>query len=283
MKHPHPIRSLVSRACLSAALGLTFAASLYADAKYANASDCYESIIFPDSTKYELVTNAWNPTAIKPGWEIKIFTVGTTPTRNAWGYVWRDFSSVSGQETAVKAYPSVRMGVDNTSPSNSDGLPYKVSANKNVWLKWVFSLTGPDSTGSYTGVINNTIDVFFSSNGSKDKLYREGEIMIMPNWSRNASQWGDPEGEYTDPNGTRWYRRKAIMEWGNRSWPVYQYKRVIDSTSLSINLKDFINDVKNYYNPANWSDRYVNNIDAGTEIKWGSGRVYTSEYYSNVE
>lgn len=266
-------------------------AKSYADSAEANSyATRYDNFTFSDETKYQMSCNVWGYDNLdtSKAWDIKCFT-WATPSRNNWGIKWVNIATGSnGNATDVKAYPSVRMGYE-TGGSSSDGLPYSLASGKDVAIYWDFSLTGSDGTGNYTGVINCTMDMFLCHN-STDNVNHDYEIMIMPYYTSGQSQT-QTIAYNVSVGGYQWDIHKYTMTgFSGASWPVYQYKAAGNNnfTSMHIHLKDFTDDIKSRYYPngsqyaSKWDSQYMQSVDGGVEIKWGDGKLVTSQYKTDV-
>jgi len=242
------------------------------------------SYIFTDENKYELTCNMWGLSHMHTNyaWETDAYTVAT-PERNSWRVKWTDIvpiSSDTNEWKAVKGYPSVRMGLWDRQ-QNTDGLPYSLASGQSCHVDWGFYLNDFNGTGSPQGALNVTLDSFLN-HSEYTKSRHDYEIMIMPYYTRGLGQ-ATQIGTNAVIDGGTWNIFKYTSDNGDgTTWTCYQFKLATNGTSISISLKDFTDYIGSHYNPANWSAQYVQNMDAGVEIKWGSGKLVTQSYFSDV-
>ncbi|HCT75695.1 MAG TPA: glycosyl hydrolase, partial [Micromonosporaceae bacterium] len=68
---------------------------------------------------------------------------------------------------------------------------------------------------------------------------------------------------------------------GNIGWNVYSFVRTSNTTSATMNLRDFLNHLVS----RGWmsNTKYLTSVQSGTEIFTGTGQVDTNSYYANVQ
>jgi hypothetical protein len=108
------------------------------------------------------------------------------------------------------------------------------------------------------------------------------EIMIWPYRSGGAG----PAGTYqttVNIGGANWDLYRGWINAGNgNGWNVFSFVRTSNTTSVSLNLRDFVNDL--VYN-RQWlsNSKYLTSIQAGTEVFIGSGQLDTNSYWVDVQ
>jgi hypothetical protein len=129
------------------------------------------------------------------------------------------------------------------------------------------------STG---GVFNVAYDLFTHSMampGSSDDPLEE--IMI---WLYREGGAG-PIGNQIDTvsvAGADW-----ALHQGTNVWNVLSFVRTTNTTSAAFNIMDFMNTlVSGGYIP---SSRYLSNVEAGTEVFSGTGRLDTDSFYCTIQ
>lgn len=257
-------------------------ALLKAAAAYADSSSPSDKFIYVD--KYALCTNVWGINGSGPEWYEYLFTNSTTSI-NGSGYKWTGFTNAT--HTGVKSYPSIRTGITNSQNNiATSGLPYQFGNNtKNVDVLWSFTATDYNGTGSVQGAYNHTLDVFFSRTSDFRLVNRSAEVMVITSSSANSQTqgWGTKDSAvYYDPYGLQWDVWQATMSVGGYSWPVMQFRKRTNSTYLNYNLKAFFAEAARRRPDVFKSSDYVMMVEAGTEVKSGSGKVYNQIFSVNV-
>lgn len=231
---------------------------------------------------YQLHTNLWNIAAAGTAWYEKIFTNSTDSIVGS-GYRWSDFG---GDTSTVKSYPSIRRGASNASnvPAAS-GLPYLYGGNtKNIDVLWSFSPSGFDGTGTITGTFNHAIDIFLSSVNYKDMALVRAEIMVIPDSSANSQTqgWGTKDPQPFTIDGETWDVWQAQMTSNGNTWPVMQFRKRVKVNYFSKNIKRFFAEAQARRPDMFSSNYYVLMVEAGTEVKSGSGKVYNKNLTMSV-
>lgn len=231
---------------------------------------------------YDLSTNLWGISAAGTSWYEYIFTNSTTSMAGS-GYKWTGFG---GNTTTVKAYPSIRRGASNSQNNAANsGLPYLFGSNtRNIDVLWNFDTTDYSGTGSITGTYNHAIDVFFHSENVWNTSYLRGEIMVIPDSSANSQTagWGAKDANSFVLDGETWDVWQATMTSNGYSWPVMQFRKRANAKYFSKNLKHFFAEAALRRADVFKSTYYVMMVEAGTEVKSGSGRVYNTSYQVSV-
>ncbi|MES2037543.1 MAG: hypothetical protein V4495_06865 [Pseudomonadota bacterium] len=262
------------------ALGLMMCNQALAASASASPADASNKHIYVG--QYDLSTNLWGVSGAGSSWSETIFTNSTT-TMDGAGYKWTGFG---GDTTSVKSYPSIRRGASNSqnNPATS-GLPYLFGSNtKNVDVLWNFTTAGYDGTGNITGTYNHAIDVFFHSSNIWNTSYLKGEIMVIPESSANSqtSGWGSKDATSFVLDGETWDVWQATMTSNGNSWPVMQFRKRVNARYFSKNLKYFFAEAARRRADVFKSSYYVMMVEAGTEVKSGSGHFYNKNYQVSV-
>lgn len=262
------------------------------------AGEAYRNYDDPAGTKdqklyaanYELDTDLWGLYGETGQWHLKTYT-STDPAKYMDGSGWNWTGFTATKSSGVIGFPSIQRGVtnDNNVPSAS-GLPYALGDNsKTLDVTWDFTTTGADGTGDISGRFNQVVDVFFSSQTSFDTSKLGLEIMIIPNSSSDPQTggWGFHEAEQFVIDNETWDVWDAIQDVSGsdgivRRWPVIQFRARDKKNSFDKNLNRFFAEAIKRH-PA-WfpSDINVLNVDTGTEIKDGSGKLYNNAYHVSV-
>lgn len=233
---------------------------------------------------YQFSTNLWGVASAGSAWYEEVYTNSTTGPSNS-GWKWTGFVDANSSGS-VKAYPSIRRGASNSSNvASASGLPYLFGSNtKNVDVIWDFTPTGYNGTGSISGAYNHAIDVFFRTNTATGEANIRGEIMIIPESSANSqtSGWGTKDAAAFVIDGETWDVWRATMSSNGYSWPVIQFRKRVMARYFQKNLKNFFAEAKLRMPSAFASTYYVSMIEAGTEIKHGSGKVHNTTYSVSV-
>lgn len=273
-------RALAAIACASLAWLLAAGGSARAAAIEASPANPANKHIYVG--QYDIYTNLWGISGAGSGWYEYMYTNSTTGPSNA-GWKWSGFA---GDTSTVKSYPSIRKGGSNAQNDAAvTGLPYQFGDNtKNVDVLWSFAPSGYDGTGSISGTYNHAIDVFFHSGTVFDRAYLKAEIMVIPE-SSAASQtqgWGIKDATPFVIDGETWDVWHATMSSNGYSWPVMQFRKRVMARYFNKNLKHFFGEAARRRPDVFLPAYYVSMIEAGTEVKSGSGKVHINSYEVNV-
>ncbi|MEG3634400.1 GH12 family glycosyl hydrolase domain-containing protein [Micromonospora palythoicola] len=214
--------------------------------------------------KYWIPNNQWGATGAT-GSQC-IWSNGGPGDPIYWGtsYTW------SGDPSSVKSYAAAILGWHWGWRRPNTGLPVQVSANRDVTTNWRFNVTTNGSSN-----MNVAYDMWFhpmADPGSADQP--TDELMIWL-YRANASPAGSRQGTVTIA-GTTW----EVWRGHVGTWNVYSYVRTSNTTSATLNIRDFTNDVVS----RGWmsSSKYLTSVQAGPEIFTGSGEVSTTLYQVTV-
>lgn len=231
---------------------------------------------------YDMSTNLWGIAGVTSQWYEEIFTNSTSNMIGS-GYKWTGFNDTSD---SVKAYPSIRRGATNANndPASS-GLPYLFGSNtKNVDVIWQFTATGYDGTGAISGRFNHALDIFFSTATVQDITKVKGEIMVIPDsWADSQTQgWGVKDATPFVIDNETWDVWQTTTSSNGNTWTVLQFRKRVKSDYFNKNLKVFFAEAAKRRADIFKSTYNVLMVEAGTEIKYGSGKVYNQNYQVSV-
>lgn len=267
MQTLHKTKSRIGKLPVVFATGLILASTLMsADVSQAASTCDHEGKIWVN--KYFLHNNKWGQNESgASGWNCLWNNNNASPVSWGTSFSW------TGNQNSVKAYPSCVLGWHWGTWSNNSGLPTRIWDNKNVNTGWNFSVTGNNR-------LNVSYDLWFHT-------------MSNPTWQNNPSDeimvWlykvgnVSPAGSYQHDvsiAGTNWELWKGTVN----TWNVYSFVRKSNTTSATMNLRDFIHYIvysKNWMSNA----KYLTSVQAGPEVftTVGEGKVDTSSYYCNVQ
>jgi hypothetical protein len=264
----------------SLGVSLLYASQVLAASASASPTDSSDKHIYV--SQYDLSTNLWGIRGAGPSWYEYIFTNSTT-TMDGSGYKWTGFG---GNVDDVKSYASLRRGDSNNQNSAGvTGLPYLFGSNTtNVDVLWNFVTTDYSGAGSIIGKYNHTLDIFFNAVNSTTQSNIRGEIMIITDSSQDSQTdgWGVKDGTPFVLGGETWDVWQATQTSNGFSWHVTQFRKRVNARYFSRNLKDFFAEAAARRSDIFKSSYYVMMVEAGTEIKTGSGRVYNKNYSVTV-
>jgi hypothetical protein len=169
-----------------------------------------------------------------------------------------------GQNT-VKSYVSVvlgwNFGAGYMVPDT--GLPVQLSSNATVNTDWSFSLSG----GS-----NQNVSYDLWVDPSQNPTQPRCEIML---WLyQNGVQPRGMRGADVSIDGTSW------TLWYDPTGITYTFVRDTNTTSASLNLNDFLQNLEN--NDGLSSSDYLLSVQAGSEVFTGSGELDVSAYSTTI-
>ncbi len=240
------------------------------------ASSCTSSMPKKDSTstsgasivlgKYWINNNEWGASGASGSQSI--WDTCSSGNTIGWGTSW---NWSGGSASQVKSYASVVLGWQwGWKVASGTGLPVQLSANKNITCGWTFSV--PTSQ-----TIDVSYDLFahsIASPGTNDDP--TDEIMIWLYTSGGAAPIGGTQATVTLA-GTSW----DLHSGNNGRWNVYSYVRSSNTTSATLNLMDFLNDLVTRGSMT--GSKYLSSIQSGTEVFTGSGELDTDTYYCIIQ
>ena len=181
----------------------------------------------------------------------------------SWGTSW----NWSGQANAVKSFASVVLGWHWGYKQSGTGLPVQLSSNTNVTTSWNFSVSGSSSQ-------DVSYDIWADPNPNLGSTQASNEIMVWLYKNGGIQPVGSPVGDVSI-DGTTW-----TLWYGNIGWNVYSFVRDANTTSASLNLNDFFQNL--IANHGLSAANYLLGVEAGTEIFTGSGELDVSSYSTVV-
>jgi hypothetical protein len=178
----------------------------------------------------------------------------------SWGTKW----NWQGQNT-VKSYVSVvlgwNFGAGYMVPDT--GLPVQLSSNTNVNTNWSFSLSGGSNQ-------NVSYDIWVDP--AQNPTQPQYEIML---WLyHNGVQPRGAPGPDISIDGTTW------TLWYDPSGITYTFVRDSNTTSSSLNINDFLQNLEN--NDGLSRADYLLSVQAGSEVFTGSGELDVSAYSTTI-
>jgi hypothetical protein len=187
-------------------------------------------------------------------------------TQIGWSTNW----SWTGQSNSVKSYDSSVLGWHWGVKVPNTGLPTQLSANRNVNTSWQYAVTqnGANTLNvSYDLWLHTISNPTFANNPTD-------EVMVWTFRAGGAGPVGTRQATVSI-GGTNWdlYR-------GNIGWNVFSFVRTTNTTSVSLNLRDFLNNLVSRGWMAN--SKFLTSVEAGTEVFIGSGRLDTSRYSTTI-
>ncbi|HYN94344.1 MAG TPA: RICIN domain-containing protein [Pilimelia sp.] len=197
-----------------------------------------------------------------------IWSNSTSGNTISWGTSW----NWTGQTNSVKSYASSILGWHWGTRVAGSGLPVQLSANRSIPSTWNYNVSlqgGSNTLNVAYDLWAHTISNPTYANNPTD------EIMI---WTYRAGGAG--------PVGTRQTTvtiggASYDLYRGNIGWNVFSFVRTSNTSSVNINLRDFLNDLVS----RGWmsSSKYLTSVQAGTEVFIGQGRLDTTSYTTNVQ
>jgi hypothetical protein len=257
--HPRSLfTGIAARAALTGALALG-ALGVATPARAATTCEAFGSITMG---KYWLNNNLWGQssgTGSQCMWD-----TGQSGSTIRWGTNW----NWSGQTSQVKSFTSSVLGWHWGWKNSGTGLPVQLSANRSVSSGWSYQPSG-------SGTFNVAYDLWLHTIPNPDWSNQPtDEVMI---WLYRAGGAG-PLGTRVataDIGGTTW-----DLYQGNIGWEVYSFIRRTNTTSATLDLRDFLNYLRS--NRGLSSSKYLTSVEAGTEVFVGSGQLDTTSYFTNV-
>jgi hypothetical protein len=214
--------------------------------------------------KYWINNNLWGQSS-GSGWQC-VWNTYTSGNTTGWGTNW----SWSGQSNSVKSYSSSVLGWHWGWRLQNTGLPTQLSANRNVNSGWTYRVA---NNGAAT--MNVAYDLWLHTQSNPTWEHNPSdEVMIWLYRTGGAGPVGTRQAT-VNIAGTNWdlYR-------GNIGWNVFSFVRTANTSSATLNLRDFLNHLVS----RGWvsNGKYLTSVQAGTEVFIGTGRLDTDSYYANV-
>ncbi|MDR6843214.1 GH12 family glycosyl hydrolase domain-containing protein [Pseudoxanthomonas sacheonensis] len=209
--------------------------------------------------KFIVMNNKWNPSG---AWQC-------ITTRDD-GFVYDSGYHNVPTNGPPASYPGIYVGCHYgiCSSSANSGLPKQVSA-----------LNNPTSSVSFTppsgGEWDASYDLWFDTNPYPAGQNNGAEIMIWPNHAGRPQPAGQQEAT-VQIGGAMWNVWKGRLTNGSISWNVISYVRQAPVNSISVNIKDFINDaVSRGHMQSSW---YMTSVQFGFEPWIGGPGLNVSNF-----
>ena len=205
-------------------------------------------------------------------------TAGATGQQCVWGTCqdgdvvgWVTNWSWSGGTSPVLTYTSIVYGWQYGFQVQNTGLPIQVSTNQAINCGWDFTLT--QTSGGY----NVAYDIWLHTSANPPSNGGQSdEIMIWLNEAGNPVPAGSTYASGISLAGATW----TLWE-GNVGWPVHSYVRSGNTSSATMNVMAFMNDLVTRGRIPN--TRYVTGVQAGVEVRSGGGTLTTNGFYCRIE
>ncbi|WP_233531684.1 GH12 family glycosyl hydrolase domain-containing protein [Paenibacillus alkalitolerans] len=245
------------------------AVMLFGSIAYAASSSTPFAKIYWGNNKYYLFNNTWGSNSASSGWWQSIYYNNNYDM----GWTWNWGTANPG---SVKAYPSIVSGWHWTNGyTTGSGFPTRIWDNKNINASVNYSI-------SANGTYNAAYDIWVhNTNNAVDNSTPTDEIMI---WLNNTN--AGPLGSYVETvsiAGSSWRLYKGWLNAGNGTgWNVFSFVRTSNTSSSSMNLRDFIHYV---VYTKNWmsNSKFISSVEFGSEIFTGSGNFHINSYSVNVQ
>jgi hypothetical protein len=184
-----------------------------------------------------------------------------------WGTDW----SWSGGSNGVKSYASAVLGWHwGWLVPSGTGLPIQISAASNITCGWTFRVVPG-------GTINVSYDLWTHTVSNPNSTSSPADEIMIWLYRQGAGPIGTSQQTGVQIAATPWTLYRGM----NGTTNVYSYVRETNTTSATMNLMDFLNDLVS----RTWlqSSKYLSSIQAGTEVYTGTGRLDTDTYYCTVQ
>lgn len=216
-----------------------------------------------DMGKYWLNNNLWGQSS-GSGWQC-IWNNWQSGDTIGWGTNW----SWSGQSNQVKSYDSVVLGWHWGWRRSGTELPIRLNAGRDIFTSWNYGLSG------VTGTMNVAYDLWLHNIPNPDwQNNPTDEVMIWTHRTGGAGPVGTPQAT-VNIAGASWtlYR-------GNIGWNVFSFVRNSNTSSVTLHLQDFLNNLIG----RGWvpNTKYLSSIQAGTEVFIGNGQLNTNSFIADI-
>ncbi|MBV9945965.1 MAG: hypothetical protein JOZ69_03865 [Myxococcales bacterium] len=216
--------------------------------------------------KYILNNNEWGIS----GATGQQCTWGTCQSGDAAG--WATNWNWTAGKNFVLTYSSIVWGWQYGFQVSNTGLPVAVSANKAINCTWDFT------PGQLSGQYDIAYDIWLHPNGNPPSSGGQSdEIMIWLNWTSGAVPSGSTAASGFSLAGATW----NLWEGNSGSWPIHSYVRVGNITSSVLNITTFLQDLVSRGLIPN--TRFVTGVQAGIEVRSGSGTLTTTDFSCQIQ
>jgi hypothetical protein len=251
-----------SSACLLLALALGWL-SVRAQAQSCTPSGNYDTI-YPSGSIFYFSNNPYGDEGSTTNGDCISVTSTSGANTAAWYTQWTQSAS---NNYDVYAYPEVVF----PGGSATSGLPAQLSSISSIPSTWTYTLQSSNANG-----FDVAYDIWV--NQAENSSDTATEVMI---WTNAAfGQDGTNVGTFTSGGltFTLYQTLPADYSWTNH--PVYSFCSQTQVSSVNLNLQAFLSYlVQKGYFPSSW---YLTGVDAGIEIRNGSGSLKTTNYDTYV-
>lgn len=207
--------------------------------------------------------NSWGSSASPAGWSESI----TSNTSNSFRV---DFNWPTGaNNNSVKAYPSSVLGWHWGWHFRNTGLPVQLSARRSINTSYAY--TANFGSG---GTANVAYDIWVHTQSNPLFENPSDEIMIWVNSTGGAGPIGGVIATVSI-GGATWQLHR-----GNIGWEVWSFVRTSNSSSGSLNIRDFTDYLRNTWGLS--ANKFLTSVEFGSEIFHGRGNVNVTNYTATV-
>lgn len=209
--------------------------------------------------------NTWGSGSSPAGWSESITIQGPNSFRT-------NFNWPSGpNNNSVKAFPSAVVGWHWGFRKTGTGLPTQLSANQNVNSNYAYSVAF-----GVGGVGNVAYDCWLHTQSNPTWEHQPSdELMIWVNSTGGAGALGTTIATNINVGGATWNLKR-----GNIGWEVWSFVRTSNSSSGSVNVKNFTDYLRTNYGLS--SSKYLTSVQFGTEIFRGVGNLNVSNFTCTI-
>ncbi|QYR22870.1 glycoside hydrolase [Paenibacillus sp. sptzw28] len=242
---------------------------LFGSIAYAASTSTPFAKLYWGNNKYYIFNNTWGSNKAGAGWWESIYY--NSSTNMGWSWDWKTLNP-----NDVKAYPSIVSGWHWTDGYTAgSGFPARIWDNKSINASVNYSI-------SANGTYNAAYDIWVhNTNNALNNTRPTDEIMV---WLNNTN--AGPLGSYMETvsiAGASWRVYKGwLADSSTTGWNVFSFVRTSNTSSSSLNFRDFINYL---VYTKNWmsNSKFISSVEFGSEIFTGSGNFNITNYSVNVQ
>jgi xyloglucan-specific endo-beta-1,4-glucanase len=192
---------------------------------------------------------------------------------------WGTSFNWTGGAGQVKTYASTVLGwhFGLKVPGSDTGLPVQISSTRAVNCGWDFTLNA-----AVAPTLDIAYDMFahtINNPGCCDNP--TDEIMVWLYRSGGAGPIGNTMAT-VNLGGTSWELHVGTNRTQNAAgWNVFSYVRTANATTSVLNMMDFMHDLQTRGLIS--GAKYLNSVQAGTEVFTGTGTLQTNGFYCRVQ